>query len=278
MIGIGNRDWRVVARSCFQRRHYTAFYNSWKNYERPIDSIRRYLFGAGDYPAQVRLRTPTGVVSPTIYSHDDMLTINEIFCRLDYAVRGDEEVIVDFGSNIGLSGLYFLSHCPRGYCYLFEPVPSNVERLERNLRGYEGRYSLSACAVGVLDGVVEFGVEPTGRYGGVGIAAAETIRVACRDATRVLTEVLDVHGRIDVLKVDIEALEKEILLRLPVPVLRKIRQIFVEQSFDRNPFPDLFAYEQRGSVARFRLREEIGGARPGAAVVPDGGSPQGVGA
>ena len=125
--------------------------------------------------------------------------------------------------------------------------------------------------------MVEFGVEPTGRYGGVGIAGMETIQVACRDAIRVLTEILDAHGRIDVLKIDIEALEKEILLGLPERILRKIRKIFIEQSFDRNPLLGLFDYEQHGSVARFRLREQVPGAQRSASLIAVGGSPQGIG-
>ena len=44
---------------------------------------------------------------------------------------------VDFGSNIGISALYFLTRNPSVQVYLFEPVPSNIERLRENLKGYE---------------------------------------------------------------------------------------------------------------------------------------------
>ena len=125
-----NRNWRVVAKSILRRRHYAAMYNSWKIYEHPIDGIRRYLLGIGDYPVAIGLRTPSGIISPILYSRHDILTINEIFCRLDYAITSDDRIIVDLGSNIGLSGLYFLSHSSNSYCYLFEPVPRNVERLK----------------------------------------------------------------------------------------------------------------------------------------------------
>jgi len=44
----------------------------------------------------------------------------EIFCRLDYLAKTDIKVVVDIGSNIGISALYFLSRNKQAKCYLFE--------------------------------------------------------------------------------------------------------------------------------------------------------------
>ncbi len=47
-------------------------------------------------------------------------------------------VVVDIGSNIGISALYFLTRNPACRCWLYEPVPRNVERLRANLRRLRG--------------------------------------------------------------------------------------------------------------------------------------------
>ena len=57
------------------------------------------------------------------------------------------QVVVDIGSNIGISALYFLTRNPDCRVWLYEPVPRNVERLRANLAGYEDRYTLREAAV-----------------------------------------------------------------------------------------------------------------------------------
>ncbi len=43
----------------------------------------------------------------------------------------DISVVVDFGSNIGISALYFLTRNQDIKVYLFEPVPQNILRLKK---------------------------------------------------------------------------------------------------------------------------------------------------
>jgi hypothetical protein len=104
----------------------------------------------------------------------------------------------------------------------------------------------------VEDGTVGFGYEETGRYGGIGLQFKETMLVPCRKAVSVLEEILVKHEVIDILKIDIESLEKEIIASLPLGVLRRIRNIYVEQTYSANPFSeDLFQFQQGMSIARF---------------------------
>jgi FkbM family methyltransferase len=241
------------AKAAFQRRHYIAAANMLRTYERPGVMFLRYLFGGGDYPTGITLSTPIGPIAVTLYSEHDLLTVNEIFCRRDYQAPEGAEVVVDFGSNIGISALYFLTRNTRAQAYLFEPLPTNVERLQSNLSGFEGRYNLFPYAVGMVAGPVAFGCEPTGRYGGIGLARETQITVPCRPANSVIDEILSLHGRLDVLKVDIESFEKEIILGLGGRAGR-IETIFVENRFDSNPLQATHSYRQYGSVAQFRRR------------------------
>lgn len=250
-MNIGGRDLPTIVKAPFRRPNYAAVLGMVKNCQHPVDAFVRYMRGRGTYPVRFTLRTPMGPVAPTIYSHEDMLTINEIFCRGDYACPGDIRTVVDFGANIGLSALYFLSRNEKAHCYLFEPLSTNVVRLHDNLRGLTSRYELEEVAVGLSDGIVDFGTESSGRLGGIGLKLEGSVRVACRAVAVVLQEILDREHEIDVLKIDIQALEREVLAAIPRSLLRRIRQVFIEQVYDRNPYPDLYNFRQYGSVAHF---------------------------
>lgn len=249
---IGGRPLSAIAGAPFHRRHYVAAVNMLRIYTRPMEMCRRYLLGLGAYPAAVEVRTPMGNVELIVYSAHDVLTVNEIFCRLDYHADSSDKVFVDFGSNIGISAAYFLTRGPRAFAYLFEPLPQNVERLRRNLSRFEGSYALREVAVAGGEGEVEFGWEETGRYGGIGVKTGRSVKVRCVDSNEVLSQVLEKHGRIDVLKVDVETLEREITERIPADIARRIKRIYVEYPFGGNPLETTHAYRQYSSVAQFQ--------------------------
>jgi FkbM family methyltransferase len=250
-VQIGSRDAGTVAKSLFDRRHYHAARNMVRLYEKPADMFRRYLTGRGDYPFTAQLKTPSGRLELRLYTPHDVLTVNEIFCREDYRADAEDKVVVDFGSNIGVSAAYFLSRGPNVHAYLFEPLPANVERLHGNLTPFTDRYTLEQVAVGPEEGEVEFGWEETGRYGGVGASTGKTISVMCRNSTKVLEEVIARHGQIDVLKVDIETLEQAVIAGIPPSLARRIGKIYVEYVFDDNPLAGTHSHSQYGDIAQF---------------------------
>lgn len=53
------------------------------------------------------------------------------------------------------------------------------------------------------------------------------------------------------LKIDIETLEREILLSIPASVLRKIKKIYIEQRFQSPPLQSSHSFRQYGPVAQF---------------------------
>lgn len=251
---IGSRPLSTIFGAPFRRHHYVAARNMLSVYDHPAEMFSRYLLRRGSYPAQVGVRTPAGRLELTAYSHDDVLTINEIFCRHDYpSVRGDR-LLVDFGSNIGISAAFFLSHNPDSFAYLFEPLPQNIDRLKKNLLFAEGRYALREVAVGSNTGKVRFGWEASGRYGGVGRETGQYIEVDCQDSNVVLREIIDSHGHIDVLKIDIETLEKEVVERLTPDLSSHIAKVYAEFPFETNPLEPTHTLRQYGSIAQFRRR------------------------
>lgn len=245
----------TIAMALLRPRNYSGVIRTLVNARNPIDFLSRYVRNSSDYPKSVALRTPTGLLSLQAYSQDDIATINEVFFRGDYESNGNkDEVIVDFGSNIGISAAYFLTRNLQSFVYCFEPVEQNAERLRRNLALFENRYELQQIAVGETDGTVRFGWEPTGKYGGVGRDTGQWIEVECRDSNAVLRQIIERHGHIDLLKIDVETLEKVLTERIPRDLLSRIRKLAVEYPFATNVLAETHEWDRRNAVTAFTLR------------------------
>lgn len=250
-VQLGGRDIGKVTKALSERRHYHAAVNMVRLYKEPAQMFRRYLTSRGDYPFTTQVKTPSGWLDLRLFTAHDVLTVNEIFCREDYRAEPEDKVVVDFGSNIGISAAYFLSRGPGVHAYLFEPLPANIERLEVNLARFQDRYTLEQVAVGPTDGEVQFDWEETGRYGGVGAATGQTITVKSRNSTTVLEEVVAAHGQIDVLKIDIEGLEDAVVTGIPQSLARHIRKIYVECDSDVNQLTDTHSLSRYGEISQF---------------------------
>jgi len=220
----------------------------------PLDVFRRYYLHQGSYPYTVRLRTPIGTLALELHSWHDFITVHEVFFRQDYRLSRTEaerlRVAVDFGTNIGVISAYFLTRNPEVQVYSYEPVPRIAALARKNLAPFVTRLEFNECAVGIEDGTVSFGIENSGRYGGIGISHAEHIEVQCRRGESELKRVLRQHPQIDVLKLDIEGMEVPIIESLTPPVLEAIGCIIAECDGQEVSLPK-FDYGQYLSVARF---------------------------
>ncbi len=237
-------------RSVFQRRHYVALWNMYRTYPTFAGILGRYLLGGGEYPYEIQVKTPMGVARITLYSHHDLLTVNEIFCRQDYYADDKLKAVVDIGSNIGVSALYFMTRNDESRSYLFEPDPRNVEKLKLNLSGYEPRYILQQEAVSDVGGSFRFGIESSGRYGGIGLETGEYIEVNCQPINDVLREILAEEGTIDILKIDTEGVELRIARAIEEEFLTRIRKIYLESDPGERLYPAIFEQRQYGSVCQ----------------------------
>ncbi len=251
---IGNRKISRILRAMFGRHHYVALGNMFKNYPRSFNNLYRYLTAQGVYPYEIEIRTPTGIIRPLLYSHHDLLTVNEIFCRMDYAADHSINVVVDIGSNIGISALYFLTRNKTSRVHLFEPDPKNIIKLKKTLTGFEDRYELRENAVSDASGTVEFGVEETGRYGGIGVAGGDFIRVQCLHINDVLKNILEKEAFVDVLKIDTEGVEIQTVRAIIPEYLKRIKRIYMEATPKEKLHAALFDQRQYGTVCQMILR------------------------
>ena len=230
---LGGRPLGVIARNALRPANYGALLNMPRRYPELSECARRYFRRSGDYPYRCPVRTPQGPVSPTLWSWHDMLTVNEVFCREDYRAGDDAQVVVDIGSNIGISALYFLTRSASTRCFLYEPVPINVERLRINLAGLEDRYEVEEVAVSDVDGDLPFTVEPAGRYGGLDREDGERITVRVRHIDEVLEDVLQREGFVDVLKLDTEGAEARTVEAIREDLLPHVGAIYLEAEHRR---------------------------------------------
>ena len=235
-----------------------AFVNIFIYFKNPLTVLIRYVFEVGNYPRQFFIRTPLGLQGATAFSHHDLITLIECFGKLDYRASTDISVVVDFGSNIGISALYFLTRNPIAQVYLFEPVPRNIERLRENLKGYEKRYKLIECAIGVNEGEFDFSCENTGRYGELTkedaarfseLSSNRVITVKVLLASNVLGEVLEKHQTIDIVKIDVEGYENKILSSLKKEILSRVGRIYAETEDDQEILG--FSSERYGGLTRY---------------------------
>jgi FkbM family methyltransferase len=229
---LGNRSLSSILTAFLNTQNYLSLIKIFKVCCNPLDILLRYIFIVGSYPHVVSVRTPIGKIKITLYCVDDILTLNEVFCREDYRVSNDIRSVVDMGANIGVSALYFLTCNPTVHCHLYEPVPHNLERLKQNIAPFADRVTLHPVAIGAREGEQQFSIESTGRYSGFSefntrknttTIAIPTCHVQ-QELDRILTEV----GHIDVIKVDIEGAEQEVIEAIRADQYEKIGLVLYE--------------------------------------------------
>jgi FkbM family methyltransferase len=251
---LGGRSAGFVARQLFEPANYRSLVRLGRVSTEPLRFAHAYFLGGGVYPSPCPVRTPAGVIAPTVYSHHDVITVNEVFCRGDYRLPDGARVVVDIGSNIGISALYFLTRSPEVTLELFEPDPRNRERLRGNLDAFDGRFRLHEEAVGDRDGIVSFGREDTGRYGGIGVATDDQLQVRCRHVNDVLGDVLERAERIDFVKIDTEGLENDTVAAIDRAILGAIGTICFETRRPINPWPERFQMRFAAETCRLIAR------------------------
>ena len=147
----------------------------------------------------------------------------EIFRRENYKVNFSttEPFIIDCGSNIGLSIIYFKSHFPNATIIGFEPDPKIFAILKKNTAKFQN-VVLYNKAVSKEKGKLNF--ESEGGFSGRLNDEASGNNVVSVEAEP-LSAYMD--RKIDLLKIDIEGAEYEVLLEIR-PKLELVDKLFIE--------------------------------------------------
>jgi FkbM family methyltransferase len=191
---------------------------------RMLDLSRRLK---SDHPVKVLDYT----VKPSL-PESFLYLFREIFIELSYYFRAKSSspVILDCGSNIGMSVLFFKMLFPNSRIDAFEPEASTFERLQDNVETNKlSDVELHRAAVGRDKGTVQFFYDPneTGSL----LASVDARRVPGGRAESVPQVRLSdfVTGPVDFLKLDVEGAELAVLEELrAAEALPKIDQMVVE--------------------------------------------------
>lgn len=185
---------------------------------------------------RIRSVSLTGYKYPIHYrvGASDPAVIRQLFVQRDYAIAAElpgVEFIIDCGANIGLSAFYFLHCYPRARVLVVEPDPGNMALCQRNLAAFGTRVIYVQSAVWSTGGPlkIERGTFRDGAEWSLQVRPprdnepADVIAVTMND-------LIAASGfpRIDLLKVDIEAAEREVFAGEELPWLKLIRNLVIE--------------------------------------------------
>ncbi|MBI3663829.1 MAG: FkbM family methyltransferase [Acidobacteria bacterium] len=166
-----------------------------------------------------------------------------VFVYRDYCFQPatNRPFILDCGSNIGLSVLYFKRQFPESRVIAFEPDPDTFAALEKNAAGQGWRdVELHNCAVYARTGEVEFHYDPE-QPGAVRNSVDGDTGPAVRRVPAVaLSEFI--REEVDFLKLDVEGAEMAVLEEVARSgKLRNIRAMAVEYHHHMVPTEDRFS-------------------------------------
>jgi len=175
----------------------------------------------------------------------DYGTLHGIFVQDEYQIDlpEDPDIILDLGSYVGLSLVYFRLRYPRAKLYGFEPDPNNYQRLEDNVRQLRNVQVLNT-AVSSFDGKITLFVNPYRGYSSSVFqrqSGQETVEVETKKLDTLVSE-LGVD-QVDLLKFDIEGAEME--------VFRSFRQMDLVTTYIGEAHPALGGWRMQDFVSLF---------------------------
>ena len=237
-LRIFNRPPVMLRKVIFDPRQWLGLLRIFFITKRPMTFLMIYLtlsdsrMDSTDFEIKYRCKGKTQSIY--VRGPHDYCTFFEVFCRRDYVQKKPGIVVVDIGSNIGITARFFLENGAK-FIYLYEPDRENLQYLRKNITNFSERYALESKAVSISSGSSSFEFEKTGRYGRLVDnvnqskgRARNTTEVEVIGISDVLASVFLDHDNLDILKIDIEGLEVEIVKAIPSTYLPKIKMIQYE--------------------------------------------------
>lgn len=191
-------------------RHHSSSSASW-----------RPLIGA--YSSTLRSATDQSLIDveleiagrgfPVRMRNSDIYTVAEILHERQYALKSTlprQPVIIDAGSNIGISALWFLACYPDAQLIVFEPGSGNFELLAHNVGTYQN-VTLEQAALGIEEGKMQLNLSSHGAMHSVKVVEDH---IGSEPAVAVrLDSYLAGSGieRVHLLKLDVEGSELDAL-------------------------------------------------------------------
>ena len=157
-----------------------------------------------------------------------------------FSASSPEPLIVDCGSNIGLSVLYFKRLYPKARVIAFEPDKATFETLERNIKS-NNLADVTLVKKALYDSVGSIPIYVSPEQPGLLVQSTRKENLARSEVTSVETETLSSYltEPVDLLKMDIEGAEDHVLKDLnETGKLALVREIVLEYHHHLTPRED----------------------------------------
>ena len=260
MFSIGKRSLITFIKRILEFQNYIAigkFFNIHKN---PLHAIFSEIFSSGKYPKLLHFNSPTGTSKVKIYSAYDFSTFNLIFCRGDYLFHENYKIVLDIGSNIGLSAIYWLTRSNETIVYCYEPSSENFKKLKNNLKQFKSRSFVYKNAISSKNFSAYLNLEKSGIYNsltyqkGLNFKKKEKCKVLSINSC--IEKILNKHGKIDIIKIDNEGEELKTVASINKKFWNFIDCLNVDGKSVRKFVPKNFSYSKVGSAQRFYRHEQ----------------------
>lgn len=248
---IGKRSVSEFTNRILDSSSYTGIWNFFQVHENPLRAILNEGFSLGDYPCEINVKTPIGKHKVKLWSVADFSTLNLVFCRKDYYTPANLKTVIDIGSNVGLSTLYWLTRNNDSFVYCYEPSPISLERLAENLKNFSNRHLIQQVAVSDFNGQGKLGIEESGVYSSLDLESEKYVQCQVLSINEVLEKVCSERNSIDVLKIDSEGHELRTLKAIDKNFWNKISVINVDIFGASKYIPDNFQYSVVASSERY---------------------------
>jgi FkbM family methyltransferase len=254
---IGKRSIKGLVQRLVDVNSYLSVPRFFYVHEKPLQAVMEELFSSGDYPRNLKVNTPIGTASVSLYSVSDFSTLNLVFCRQDYYAPKHIKTVVDIGSNIGLSVMYWLTRDQDCVVYCYEPSEISFVRLQDNTKSFSSRCVYNQVAVSDFAGKATLGIEQSGVYSSLEYQAyahktfVNHVECDVVDINSILEEVLSKNSVIDVLKVDSEGHELRTIQAIDSSFWSYISCLNVERCGASPYVPDGFMRSVVSSSERF---------------------------
>ena len=207
-----------------------CFFRLFLIFVNPISYVIYLLFPFK--PRKLKIRTPIGKINVLLRNRQSARTLYSIFIRQDYLIDNKTKNILDLGSNIGISALYFLTRNKNNKILCIEPDPNNAFFLESNLNKFRDRSQIFFCAISSKRSKNQnFNVSTDGKYSSlidIGSSLFEKISVDVITIDDALCKAKFNENIPILLKIDIEGLEKEVINNFDFKANQKINELIVE--------------------------------------------------
>lgn len=181
-------------------------------------------------PETLSVRTPTGVVALSLRNFESLKTLFGIFCREDYATPAEQPLFFyDIGANIGFASVYFLSRNRANHVRCYEPDPTNLAWLRRNLAAFRDRTTIIERAVTTEEGECTFYLADTGKHSTLhpNEVATTPYRVTTMRLDRILAEPLPAQLSA-VAKIDVEGIEEDLICSVRFEKYPQLQRVLCE--------------------------------------------------